>query len=136
MKHGFTITREAHFSAAHHLRDYHGPCEQLHGHNWRIQVTIARQQLNDLGMVMDFGELGTILNSVLSTLDHSLLNDHAPFKAIEKATAGSGSSNPTSENIARYIFDEVSARLTEHAVSVHSVDVWETERSRATYGRW
>lgn len=121
---GYRVTREAQFSAAHRLRDYDGPCEQLHGHNWRVQVSVVRSTLDARGMVMDFGDLGRIIKQVIDQLDHSMLNELEPFTAC----------NPTSENIARYIYDQVATHLADPELSVSSVDVWETDRSRATYG--
>ena len=113
---------ETHFAAAHNLREYEGNCERLHGHNWKLEVRLAGEQLNDLGMVCDFREAKRLIAEVTSRLDHRHLNDVAPFDTI----------NPTTENIARFLYDELSARLPE-GVSVASVTAWESEGNGVTY---
>ncbi|MDD5449978.1 MAG: 6-carboxytetrahydropterin synthase QueD [Candidatus Omnitrophica bacterium] len=107
------------FSAAHMLRGYKGKCENMHGHNWRVEVSVYSDKLNGLGMVADFTELKKELNAVLEGLDHKNLNDLAYFKK----------SNPTSENIAKYIYDRVNGQWS----MVKAVTVWESDRSSATY---
>lgn len=111
----------SHFSGAHNLIGYNGPCEDLHGHNWRIEVSASSEDLNDLGMVVDFKELKSAVKECLEKLDHKHLNEVGYFKKV----------NPTSENIARYIFDEVSAKA--EGVNVCEVTVYETDTSCATY---
>jgi len=104
------------FSGAHNLRHYKGKCEDLHGHNWKIEVSVAGDKLDEAGMIVDFRELKAKLNKVLEILDHKLLNDLDFFKKI----------NPTSENIAKYIYDKLDLKPAK-------VTVWETDASAATY---
>jgi len=104
------------FSGAHNLRHYKGKCEDLHGHNWKIEVSVAGDKLDEAGMIVDFRELKAKLNKVLEILDHKLLNDLGFFKKI----------NPTSENIAKYIYDKLGFNPAK-------VTVWETDASAATY---
>lgn len=112
------ITRD--FSAAHRVEDYPGNCERLHGHNWRVDVVARSAELDSLGMVIDFRKLKEATDKVLERLDHEYLNEVEPFTTL----------NPTAENLAKYIFDEVT-----RAVPVHRVDVYETESSVASYFR-
>jgi len=108
------------FSGAHSLRHYEGKCEDLHGHNWKIEAHISKEKLDDSGMIIDFKKLKKILNEVLETLDHKHLNDIPYFKKI----------NPTSENIARFIHDKVSEKLKLKGLKI---TVWETDTSSASY---
>ena len=110
------------FSAAHNLRNYKGKCEELHGHNWQVEVTVGRKKIEKNGMVMDFNELKTLTKDVLFKLDHSYLNNLACFKNI----------NPTSENIASYIAVELKKKLGP-LLSLKEVRVWETEKSCAIW---
>ena len=119
----FDLTIESQFSSAHQLRGYKGKCESLHGHNWRVQVTISSDRLNDIGIVVDFHELKVLAREVLSPLDHAFLNDVFPFTEI----------NPSSENIAKWIYESMKKKLKERHVSISSVTVWENESSSATY---
>ena len=118
----FELSIEAQFSAAHQLRGYKGKCEQMHGHNWRVQVSISSEKLNDIGIVIDFHDLKNLTIEIVSPLDHSHLNEVFPFTEI----------NPSSENIAKWIFESAKKRL-EGIVKVNSVTVWESENSSATY---
>jgi len=111
-----TIVRE--FSAAHRVEEYPGNCERLHGHNWKVEVTVRREALDPLGMVVDFRKLKEQTDRVLESLDHTCLNDVPPFRG----------KSPTAENIAKYIFEELSKRGP-----VSRVDVFETESSSAAY---
>ena len=115
----YHIKVEGSFSSAHNLRGYKGKCESLHGHNWKVQAAAVRRTLDKTGMVMDFKILKAALYAVLEELDHSYLNEHPVFKKI----------NPTSENIARYIFDRLKKKVPETS----SVTVWENATSAATY---
>jgi len=119
----FELSIEQQFSAAHQLRGYKGKCESIHGHNWRVQVTVSSNKLNDIGIVIDFKELKEIVSEVISPLDHALLNDVFPFTEI----------NPSSENIARWIFESMKKRLRKKGCNITSVTVWENETSSATY---
>lgn len=119
----FDIFAETHFSAGHHLRDYPGNCEKPHGHNWKVRVTVRATELDELGMAIDFRRVKEGLNRVLDTLDHQDLNNHPAF--VEK--------NPSSENIAVYIFDNLKEDLSSKSYQLHSVTVCETENTGATY---
>ncbi len=95
----------------------------MHGHNWRVQATISSEKLNNIGIAIDFHELSAITNEVISSLDHSLLNEVFPFTEI----------NPSSENIAKWIYDSVKKRIRKKHCNITSVTVWESETSSATY---
>jgi len=112
------ITKD--FAAAHRVEDYPGNCERLHGHNWKVEVIARSDELDGLGMVMDFRRLKELTDRVLEGLDHEYLNEVEPFTRL----------NPTAENIAKYIYLEVSK-----GASVHRVNVFETETSVASYFR-
>ena len=107
------------FSAAHMLRNYKGKCENMHGHNWKVEVSISSEELDKSGMVVDFKELKKNVNAVLDELDHSNLNDVPYFKKA----------NPTSENIAKYIYD----RLKTQNSNLKTIKVWESDTACATY---
>ena len=115
----YSIKVEGDFSSAHNLRGYRGKCEDLHGHNWRVEVIICGMRLDKIGMLADFKIVKSKLYNILDKLDHKYLNDIAYFKK----------NNPTSENIAKYIYD----RLREQKLKVSSVIVWESEKCCATY---
>ncbi|MFA5275311.1 MAG: 6-carboxytetrahydropterin synthase QueD [Candidatus Omnitrophota bacterium] len=116
----YSIKVEQVFSAAHNLREYKGKCEDLHGHNWKIEATAAKDKLDKAGMLLDFKYLKSELNEVLAELDHTYLNELSYFKEV----------NPTSENIAKYIYD----RLKPKVLELRSITVWENGTSCATYG--
>jgi len=121
----FELTIHTSFAGAHSLRDYPGKCRQLHGHNWRVAVTVCGKKLNSLGMVIDFAYLKRELNQVIETLDHQYLNELAAFT----------SANPTSENIAVYICNELQAKLKsiDANIRVSKVTVWESDTAAVTY---
>jgi 6-pyruvoyltetrahydropterin/6-carboxytetrahydropterin synthase len=110
------------FAAAHSLRNFKGRCEALHGHNWRVEVVVRGENLDQAGLVMDFGELKALMRQVLDGLDHRYLNEVPPFDRL----------NPSSELIARYIYQEIARRLPP-GVEMARVSAWESEDSRATY---
>ncbi len=118
----FEITIRETFSAAHRLSDYAGACERIHGHNYTVEVSVTSAELDAAGMVMDFHELKEMVRDVLKTLDHQFINDLAAFQKV----------NPTAENIARFVFQELKKALPS-GVFLKQVTVWETENSRATY---
>jgi len=118
----YELSVENEFAAAHRLVGYHGLCENLHGHNWRVETTVGSSVLNDLGMVMDFQDLKKAINDVLDQLDHKYLNDIPPFDR----------DNPTTERLARYVAERLDRRLPD-TVRVQRVQVWESGRSSATY---
>jgi 6-pyruvoyltetrahydropterin/6-carboxytetrahydropterin synthase len=119
----FELKIIAEFAAAHRLRNFQGKCEQLHGHNWKVEVLVQAAQLDSAGLVRDFGEVKAITHEVLNRLDHQYLNELIPFKE----------DNPTSEHIARYLFDELSRRLNDERGRVSKVSVWESDSSCASY---
>ncbi len=111
------------FSAAHFLKDYHGKCEALHGHNWKVEVMVRREDLGEGNMALDFSQLKRATDEVLQTLDHKNLNDLPPFL----------DQNPSSEAIARYIFESLEKVLEKEPVSVYRVNAWESRDSCAGY---
>ncbi|MEW6375325.1 MAG: 6-carboxytetrahydropterin synthase QueD [Thermodesulfobacteriota bacterium] len=121
----YELTVLSHFSGAHRLRYLHGKCEELHGHNWKIEVSFVSDRLNNEGVVIDFGILKHKLEKVLKSLDHTYLNDLPYFLGKE----------PSSENIARYIFDKLKAELKGNRAILKRVTAWESETACATYFR-
>ena len=120
----FEVTIEQTFAAGHALRNYHGKCENVHGHNYRCQLTVEGEKLDDTGLLMDFVELKRSLNAVIDRLDHQWLNDYPPFDVL----------NPSAENIAKYIFDEVRGGMrAPNGARILAVKLWETDTSSATY---
>ena len=115
------ISVKGYFSSAHFLRNYKGKCEKTHGHNWGVEVVAESSRLQN-GMVMDFGDLKKLLERALSRLDHSFLNESGYFKKI----------NPTSENIAEYIFIKLAKKMPT-GVKLKEVRVSETEKNTASY---
>jgi 6-pyruvoyltetrahydropterin/6-carboxytetrahydropterin synthase len=114
---------EERFAAAHQLRGYKGKCENMHGHNWKVQVFVSADRLNDIDLAIDFHDLKAMVRETISTLDHSLLNDLFPF--TEK--------NPSSENIAKWIFDSMKKKINGDHIGLSAVSVWESETASATY---
>ncbi len=108
------------FGSAHFLRNYRGKCENLHGHNWRVEVEVMGNEIDEAGMLVDFKVLKSALKRVIEPLDHRLLNEVPPFDV----------ENPSSENLARYIFRRLQKELS---VRVYRVTVWESENACATY---
>jgi 6-pyruvoyltetrahydropterin/6-carboxytetrahydropterin synthase len=121
----YHVTIQTYFSAAHSLRNYKGRCENLHGHNWKIEVTASSDQLDEAGMALDFSILKKKTKALLEKLDHRNLNDIAPFSEI----------NPSSENIAFYLFKLLTEDLEDSPVTLTQVTVWESDTSRASYTR-
>jgi 6-pyruvoyltetrahydropterin/6-carboxytetrahydropterin synthase len=119
----FEISVYSHFSGAHRLRYLHGKCEELHGHNWKVEASVVSGRLNKEGVVIDFKILKEKVEKVLKSLDHSYLNDHPYFSGKE----------PSSENIAKYIFDKLKGELKGHPVTLKRVTAWESEAACATY---
>ena len=119
----FELMIETYFSAAHQLRGYKGQCEKLHGHNWKVQVYVLAEKLNEIDLAIDFHELKRLTEEVLAPLDHGFLNDIFPF--TEK--------NPSSENIAKWIYDSLKKKLNDTSVGLSGVTVWESEAASATY---
>lgn len=111
------------FAAAHNLIHYQGECENLHGHNWKVEVSVEARELDRAGLGIDFKMLKSETNSLLKTLDHKYLNELSPFSDL----------SPSSENIARYLFGELGIRLNNSNISVVEVTVWESDFACASY---
>jgi len=119
---GYELVVQSGFSAAHRLRQYHGDCEKLHGHNWKLEVVLVADELDELGMVCDFRVLKDHLKTVTDQLDHRYLNELEPFREI----------NPTTENLARYVCRELT-RLLPEGLRIARVTAWESDHCGATY---
>ncbi len=122
----FEVSVEDTFAAGHALRGYRGKCENPHGHNYKVRITLAGEQLDNIGLLYDFKDLKTVMNEVIDRLDHQMLNDLEPFRAA----------NPSAENMAKYFYQEIEARLrttTDGRVRVKQVKLWETDTTTATY---
>ena len=119
----YELSVKTRFSAAHHIRGYEGSCAEVHGHNWDVEVFVRGRTLGATGLLVDFRDLKQAVREVLEAVDHKNLN------AIEDFRAG----NPTSENIARYLFGKLAARIDGAGHRVHRVTVNETPESKATY---
>ena len=119
----YTLKVTLDFAAAHQLRDYPGECSQLHGHNWKLEVEIEANALDDMGMGLDFKVIKEHARAVTDRLDHQHLNELEPFVTV----------NPTAENIAAYIYRELGTRLNNDRVRVGAITLWETERACVRY---
>jgi 6-pyruvoyltetrahydropterin/6-carboxytetrahydropterin synthase len=117
----YRVQVRRHFDAAHALRGYQGPCERLHGHRWQVVVCAERVSLDELGLALDFGVLKRELDGVLAQFDHTNLNETPPFDAL----------NPSSEHIARVIYEQMRARLPE--AGIVAVEAWESPDAWVTY---
>ncbi len=113
------------FAAAHNLINYDGDCENLHGHNWKVEVTVRAKELDKSGLGIDFKILKARTKELLATLDHKYLNDIEPFVV----------QSPSSENISRYLFEQLEQVLNNDNVTVDNVNVWESENACASYSR-
>ena len=121
----YEVFTEMHFSAAHHLREYNGSCANVHGHNWQIRATIQAKKLNSLGIAVDFKTLKRALHAVIDPLDHIDLN----------TVFTDAKGNPTAENIARYIFEQLTPKISAEnsSAQVTRIDIWETPGNCASY---
>ena len=119
----FDIFIQTHFSAGHHLRDYPGNCEMPHGHNWHVEVTVRATELDELGMGVDFRTVKNAAARVMKELDHRNLNEHPSFQ----------DKNPSSENLAQYIFESMKEELSHKRYRLYSVLVGETPTSAVIY---
>jgi 6-pyruvoyltetrahydropterin/6-carboxytetrahydropterin synthase len=122
----FEVTVEDSFAAGHYLRNYRGKCENPHGHNYKVRVTLAGEELDNAGLLLDFKDLREVMRPVIDRLDHQMINDLEPFKEL----------NPSAENLAKYFFDEANIRLkkaTDGRVRVKDVTVFETDSTTAKY---
>jgi len=121
----FEVAVDQTFAAGHALRNYKGKCENVHGHNFRVQVILEGPRLDQAGLLVDFVEVKNLMRSVIDRLDHQFLNDIAPFDV----------KNPSAENIAEHFYTEMSSGLTGTPVPVRirEVKVWETDIQSASY---
>jgi 6-pyruvoyltetrahydropterin/6-carboxytetrahydropterin synthase len=121
----FEVSVEQTFAAGHALRNYKGACENVHGHNFKVQVTLQGASLDQTGMLVDFLDVKASMQDVIAKLDHRFLNDIAPFDVL----------NPSAENIAEYFYQQMSSGLAGNPVSVQirEVRVWETDIQSATF---
>ena len=119
----YTLTVVSDFAAAHSLRDYPCDCSQLHGHNWKVELEATATSLDEMGMAIDFKKMKNAANEVGDEMDHRYLNDLEPFTKI----------NPTAENIAAYMYREISSRLNSETIKVSAVTLWETDRACVRY---
>jgi 6-pyruvoyltetrahydropterin/6-carboxytetrahydropterin synthase len=119
----YLLAIEKTISAAHYLRDYKGPCERLHGHNWKVRVEVNARQLNEIGIAIDFEELEKLTWKVIGPFDHQNFNELAPFDKL----------NPTAENIVKYIYDKLNSILPE-GLQLHKITLWENESYMVAYG--
>ena len=120
----YEVMIEEEFSAAHALRGYRGKCENLHGHNWKVEVHVRGERLDDVGMLVDFTLLKAVTRRVMGYLDHQNLNELRPFD-VEL--------NPSSEHLAGFILDKIANHIDNGRVRVYKVRVWETPSTSATY---
>src|SRR3954468_11791676 len=121
----FQVSVEETFSAGHALRGYRGKCENPHGHNYRVRLTLEGQQLDSIGLLYDFTHLKRMLRDVISELDHKFLNDQAPFDQI----------NPSAENMAKFFHEQTAGKIEQapNAPRIAHITVWETDETSATY---
>lgn len=121
----FQVSVEDTFSSGHALRGYRGKCENVHGHNYRVQLTIAGPQLDGIGLLVDFTHVKKIMREIMGRLDHQFINDLEPFKTV----------NPSAENMAKYFFEETAKQLQDLPPGARLIEavIWETDTSRATY---
>jgi 6-pyruvoyltetrahydropterin/6-carboxytetrahydropterin synthase len=111
------------FAAAHRLENFRGKCESLHGHNWKVEVFLVGDRLDGAGLLLDFAEVKASAREVLEEVDHQYLNELPAFR----------NQNPSSENLARYLFTRLAARLNRDGIRVSRVSVWESDSSCASY---
>jgi 6-pyruvoyltetrahydropterin/6-carboxytetrahydropterin synthase len=121
----FQVSVEETFSAGHALRGYKGKCENPHGHNYRVRVTVEGPQLDSIGMLCDFTHLKKVIREIIAGLDHQFMNDLEVFRTI----------NPSAENLAKYFYDETHRQLKDLPPGARITDiiVWETDTTRAQY---
>lgn len=123
----FELKIRTHFSAAHKILGHSGKCQYLHGHNWNVDVTVQSEELNDIGLAVDFADIKSVVNEVIKPLDHVNLNELPLFSRPD--------TNPTAENIAKHIFIETRSRLRSSApqAMIKRVDIYETDTCSASY---
>ncbi len=119
----FEISAEYSFAAGHALRGYKGKCENVHGHNYKVKVTVAGETLNPTGLLMDFAQLRTAIKALAERLDHRFLNDLSPFDRL----------NPSAENLAKYFCEGLEPQVRGEDLRIEAVTVWETDSTSATF---
>jgi 6-pyruvoyltetrahydropterin/6-carboxytetrahydropterin synthase len=122
----FEVTVEDSFAAGHYLRNYKGKCENPHGHNYKVRLTLAGEELDKAGLLLDFKDVRDLMKYVIDRFDHQMINEIEPFTAL----------NPSAENLAKYFYDEANVKLdytTRGRVRVKNVTVFETDVTTATY---
>jgi 6-pyruvoyltetrahydropterin/6-carboxytetrahydropterin synthase len=123
----FEVTVEETFAAGHALRNYHGKCENVHGHNYKVRASLEGEQLDEAGLLVDFNDVKRVLNEIIDRVDHKFLNDVAPFDTL----------NPSAENMARWFYEEMAKGLAAAPVKTDArlaeVRIWETDTSVAAY---
>ena len=119
----FEVSVEYSFAAGHALRGYKGKCENVHGHNYKVRVTVQGEKLNSIGLLMDFADLRAAVRGLVDRFDHHFLNDLEPFRET----------NPSAENLACYLGTELQKKIKEQGLSVNTVTVWETDTTSASY---
>jgi 6-pyruvoyltetrahydropterin/6-carboxytetrahydropterin synthase len=121
----FEVSVEETFSSGHALREYQGKCENVHGHNYRVRVTLAGPQLNRIGLLVDFAVLKRVLRGIIAGIDHQFLNDLEPFRTV----------NPSAENLAKYFYEQTQRGLSDlgEVAGISEVIVWETDTSSARF---
>src|SRR5574340_831728 len=122
----FEVSVEESFAAGHALRGYRGKCENPHGHNYKVRITVAGEELDGIGLLFDFKDLKAAMGQVVERFDHQYLNDLEAFQRL----------NPSAENMAKYFYDEVGGlleRQTNGRVRIKEVRIWETDTTTATY---
>lgn len=122
----YEVTVERGFSSGHYLRNYKGKCENPHGHNYKVRITLHGETLDAAGLLLDFKDLKLVMHPVIERLDHQMLNDLEPFTEL----------NPSAENLAKYFYDETNKQLAEmtgHRVRVKDCTIYETDTTTATY---
>jgi 6-pyruvoyltetrahydropterin/6-carboxytetrahydropterin synthase len=121
----FQVNVDESFCAGHALRGYKGKCENVHGHNYKVRVTLQGPQLDSVGLLYDFTHLKKVIRDVISGVDHKFLNDQAPFDVV----------NPSAENLAKYFYEETARQVvaTPEGTRILSVTIWETDTTSATF---
>lgn len=118
------VSIEMEFSSAHALRGYRGKCENTHGHNYKVEVHVRGERLNDIGLLIDFRDLKAATKQIVDYLDHKNINELSPFDT---------ELNPSAENLAMFFYFEVGRQINDERVRVHKVRVWETSTCSATF---
>jgi 6-pyruvoyltetrahydropterin/6-carboxytetrahydropterin synthase len=119
----YRINVKSDFSSAHQLNGYEGACRNMHGHNWKVRLEIECESIDEIGMAMDFNEVKKHLNEMMDLLDHKVLNELEPFSMM----------NPTSENIAKWLFEQFETRINVPNRKVREVEIWESDKSSVIY---